>query len=77
MACLNLLPPDVAAAALRAAALIPGVTESPEPANIDGRSLTAVGRVMEGWRQMDILIDSDTHGVVGHPEHRHRGLPGP
>ncbi len=65
MACLNLLPPDVAAAALRAAALIPGVAESPEPATIDGRSLTAVGRVMEDWRQMDILIDSGTHRVLG------------
>jgi hypothetical protein len=65
MACLNLLPPDVAAAALRAAALIPGVTESPVPANVDGRALTAVGRVMDGWRQMDILIEPETNAVVG------------
>ena len=65
MACLNLLPPDVAAAALRAAALIPGVAASPEPASIDGRTLTAVGRVMDGWRQMDILIEADANKVIG------------
>ena len=50
---------------LRAAALIPGVTETPEPTNIDGRSVTALGRVMDGWRQMDVLLDSDTHAVIG------------
>lgn len=65
MVCLNVLPPDVAAAALRAAALIPGVVETPEPIAIDGRSVTALGRLMDDWRQMDILVDASTHAVVG------------
>jgi hypothetical protein len=61
----NVLPPDVAAAALRAADLIPGVVETPEPITIDGRSVTALGRLMDDWRQMDILLDADTHAVIG------------
>jgi hypothetical protein len=62
----NVLPPDVAAAALRAAALIPGVAETAEPTTIDGHSVIALGRVMDGWRQFDILLDSDTHAVIGY-----------
>jgi hypothetical protein len=61
----NLLPPDVAAAALRAAALVPGVAETPESTTIDGHPVTALGRALDGWRQFDILVDSDTQTVIG------------
>ncbi|MGC4749891.1 hypothetical protein ACLQ28_30155 [Micromonospora sp. DT201] len=36
----NLLPPAVIAALLRAAALIPGVDQAPNPVSIDGRTAT-------------------------------------
>jgi hypothetical protein len=60
----NLLPPDVTAALWRAAALIPGVTEASE--TVDGRTLTAVGRIQEGWRFEQLLLDPDTHEYVGY-----------
>ncbi|HEX8629017.1 MAG TPA: CU044_5270 family protein, partial [Catenuloplanes sp.] len=62
----NVLPPAVRAALLRAAALIPGVTESPETVKVGGRVATAVGRVHNGWRREDLLLDADTHEFLGH-----------
>jgi hypothetical protein len=61
----NVLPPAVAAAVLRAAALIPDVTQSPETVTIDGRAVTTVGRVQDGWRQQDILLDPNTREFLG------------
>jgi hypothetical protein len=62
----NLLPPDVTAALWRAAALVPGVTLSPTTIDVDGRPVTAVGRVQDGWRFEQLLLDPDTHEFVGY-----------
>jgi hypothetical protein len=61
----NLLPPEVTAALLRAAAAIPGVTQSPEAIAVDGREVIAVGLVTD-WMREDILIASDTKEFVGY-----------
>ncbi|MBE1492558.1 CU044_5270 family protein [Plantactinospora soyae] len=62
----NLLPPAVTAALLRAAALIPGVDQAPSPVSIDGRTATAVGRLQDGWRQEDLLLDPGSHEFIGY-----------
>lgn len=62
----NVLPPAVTAALLRAAALIPGVTQAPNTVSIDGHTATAVGRIQDGWRQEDLLLDPDTHEFIGY-----------
>ncbi|RKR88908.1 hypothetical protein BDK92_3241 [Micromonospora pisi] len=62
----NLLPPAVTAALLRAAALIPGVDQAPRQVNIDGRTATAVGRLQDGWRQEDLLLDPGSHEFIGY-----------
>jgi hypothetical protein len=62
----NLLPPDVTAALMRAAALIPGVTLSPGTVKVGGRQVTAVGRIQEGWRFEQLLLDPITHEFVGY-----------
>lgn len=59
-----LLPPDVTAALWRAAALIPGVTQS--TVEVNGRQVTAVGRVLESWQFDQLLLDPDTHDFVGY-----------
>ena len=61
----NLLPPAVTAALLRALGLIPGVFESPEPIEVDGRPATVVGMVQEGWLETTILLDPQTHEFLG------------
>lgn len=61
-----LLPPEVTAALLRAAALIPGVTQTPGTIEVDGEQVIAVGRVQDGWRFEQLLLDPDTHNFVGH-----------
>ena len=60
----NILPPDVTAALLRAAALIPGVAEVPGPVAVDGRTVMAVGLV-EGWTREEILLDPATKEFLG------------
>lgn len=62
----NLLPPAVTAALLRAAALIPGVDQAPNPVSIDGRTATAIGRLQDGWRQEDLLLDPGSHEFIGY-----------
>jgi hypothetical protein len=62
----NLLPPAVTAALWRAAALVPGVTQSSGTVEIDGRQVTAVGRIQDGWRFEQLLLDPDTHEFVGY-----------
>jgi hypothetical protein len=62
----NLLPPDVTAALWRAAALVPGVTQATEPVRIDGRTAIAVGRVQDGWRFEQLLVDPDTYEYIGY-----------
>jgi hypothetical protein len=61
----NLLPPDVTAALWRAAALVPGVSQADELVEIDGRTVIAVGRIQDGWRFSQLLLDPDTHAYVG------------
>jgi hypothetical protein len=60
----NVLPPDVTAALLRAAALIPGVTQLPGTVTVDGHPAIAVGLVVEGLRE-DILLDPGTKEFLG------------
>jgi hypothetical protein len=62
----NLLPPAVTAALWRAAALVPGVTQAPETIKVDGRQVIAVGRIQDGWRFEQLLVDPDTHEFVGY-----------
>lgn len=62
----NLLPPSVTAALWRAAALIPGVTQAPGTVEVGGRQVIAVGRVQEGWRFEQLLLDPATHEFVGY-----------
>jgi hypothetical protein len=61
-----LLPPAVTAALMRAAALVPGVTLAPGTVTVGGRQVTAVGRVQEGWRFEQLLLDPNTHEFVGY-----------
>ncbi|SBT49804.1 CU044_5270 family protein [Micromonospora narathiwatensis] len=61
----NVLSPRVKATALRALALIPGVTQSTEPVDFNGRPAIAVGMVQDGWRREDILFDPTTHEYLG------------
>ena len=61
----NVLSPTVKATALRALALIPGVTQSTEPVDFNGRPAIAVGMVQDGWRREDILFDPTTHEYLG------------
>jgi hypothetical protein len=62
----NLLPPAVTAALWRAAALIPGVTQSPGTVKVDGRTLIAVGRIQQGWLSEQLLVNPDTYDFVGY-----------
>lgn len=58
-------PPDVTAALLRAAALIPNVSLSEQPVEIDGKRVIALGHVLEGFLLRQVLVDPTTHAVVG------------
>ncbi|WP_158645722.1 hypothetical protein [Stackebrandtia albiflava] len=60
----NLLSPEVTAALWQAAALIPGATEM-ETVTVDGRELLAVGRIQEGWRFEQLLVDPESYEFVG------------
>jgi len=62
----NVLPPEVTAALMRAAGLIPDVIVSPEPVEIDGQQVIAVGRVQDGWRFEQVLLDPETYAYVGY-----------
>ncbi|MEU8260536.1 CU044_5270 family protein [Micromonospora sp. NPDC048999] len=61
-----LLPPDVTATLWRAAALVPGVTQAPGTVDVGGRRVIAVGRIQDGWRFEQLLLDPDTHEFVGY-----------
>lgn len=61
----NVLPPKVKAALLRVLALTPGVTQSAEPVDFNGRPALAVGMLLDGWRHQDILLDPATHEFLG------------
>jgi hypothetical protein len=61
----SLLTPGVEAAAIRALALIPGVTEVPGLVEVGGRSAIAIGKVEEGWLRREVLVDHRTHQVIG------------
>jgi hypothetical protein len=62
----NLLPPAVTAALWRAAALVPGVTQAAGTDNIEGRPVIAVGRIQDGWRFEQLLVDASTYEFVGY-----------
>ncbi|RZU74436.1 hypothetical protein EV384_2899 [Micromonospora kangleipakensis] len=61
----NVLPSSVKATLLRVLALIPGVTQSTDPVDFDGRPAIAVGMVQDRWRHEDILLDPTTHEFRG------------
>jgi hypothetical protein len=61
----HLLPPAVTAALWRAAALVDGVRQEAGTQEVAGRTVVAVGRVQEGWRFEQLLVDADTHEFVG------------
>ncbi|MGY0231509.1 CU044_5270 family protein [Longispora urticae] len=61
----TLLPPDVTAALLQAMGMIPGLVQAPAPETIDGRPMLSVGAVTEGWLRQDVLLDPQTHAVLG------------
>ncbi|MFG3558635.1 CU044_5270 family protein [Micromonospora sp. NPDC047557] len=61
----NVLPPEVEAAIYRAMAKIPGVTLVPDAVNVDGRPAVALGRVQSGWLREEVLLDPDTHRLIG------------
>ncbi|GLZ79946.1 hypothetical protein Afil01_47530 [Actinorhabdospora filicis] len=57
-------PPDVTAALLRAAALIPGVTQ--EPVEVEGRQLIALGLLVAQDGVIDqLLLEPGSYAVVG------------
>ncbi|MCW3841910.1 CU044_5270 family protein [Micromonospora yasonensis] len=60
----NVLPSKVKATLLRVLALIPGVTQSAEPVDFDGRPALAVG-MQDDWQHLDILLDPATHEFLG------------
>jgi hypothetical protein len=60
----NVLPPDITAALLRAAAVIPGVTQLPGTITADGHPAIAVGRV-DGWAREEILLDPVSKEFLG------------
>lgn len=60
----NVLPPDVTAALLRAAAVIPGVAQLPGTITADGHPAIAVGRV-DGWTREEILLDPVSKEFLG------------
>jgi hypothetical protein len=62
----NLLPPAVTAALWRVAALVPGVTQAPETLQIDRRRAIAVGRIQDGWRFEQLLVDPETYDYIGY-----------
>ncbi|MFU8870857.1 hypothetical protein [Micromonospora sp. SL4-19] len=45
-------------------AMIPGVTQSAEPVDFDGRPAIAVG-MQDGWQHLDILLDPATQEFLG------------
>ncbi|WBB71161.1 CU044_5270 family protein [Micromonospora sp. WMMD812] len=61
----NVLPPGVEAAIYRAMAKIPNVTLVPDAVNVDGRPAIALGRVQGGWLREEVLLDPDTHRLIG------------
>ena len=62
----NVLPPDLTAGLWRAAGMIPGVTVAEEKVVVDGRETIAVGRIQEGWRFEQLLVDPETYEFVGY-----------
>lgn len=61
----GVLPPDVTSALWQAAALIPGVTQRDGTVEIEGHKAVAVSVVMDGWLEVQLLVDPDTHEYVG------------
>ncbi|MEV0648318.1 CU044_5270 family protein [Phytomonospora sp. NPDC050363] len=62
---IGVLPPDVTSALWQAAALIPGVVQRDEIIEIEGRKAVAVSVVLDGWFEVQLLLDPDTHEYVG------------
>ncbi|MFD0557172.1 hypothetical protein FB566_2428 [Stackebrandtia endophytica] len=62
----GVLPPEVTASLMRAAGLIPDVIVSPEPVEIDGHEVIAVGRIQDGWLFEQVLLDPETYAYVGY-----------
>lgn len=62
----NVLPPRVAAALWRAIGMVPGATQEAGTVMVNGRPVVAVGRVQEGWRFEQLLLDAGTHEFVGY-----------
>lgn len=62
----NVLPPQVTAALWRAIGMVPGATQEPRTVVVDGRPVVAVGRIQEGWRFEQLLLDAGTHEFVGY-----------
>ncbi|MGW5666634.1 CU044_5270 family protein [Micromonospora sp. NPDC003776] len=62
----NVLPPRVAAALWRAIGMVPGATQEPGTVMVNGRPVVAVGRIQEGWRSEQLLLDAGTHEFVGY-----------
>ena len=61
----GVLPPAITSALWEAAALIPGVTQQDETVEIEGHKAIAVSVVMDGWLEVQLLVDPDTHEYVG------------
>jgi hypothetical protein len=61
----HLLPPTVTSALWRAAGLVDGVRQEAGTQEVAGRTVIAVGRVQEGWRFEQLLVDAATYEFVG------------
>ncbi|WP_329084960.1 MULTISPECIES: CU044_5270 family protein [unclassified Streptosporangium] len=64
----NIVPPDLEAAIFRAIAELPGVTVNGSAVDADGRAVLSVSRVVEGWRDFEILLDPATYAYRGRRE---------
>ncbi|MEL0626060.1 hypothetical protein V6245_03775 [Salinibacterium amurskyense] len=62
-------PPDLRAALLRAATMIPGVTITDDEATLDGSTGTAIGRVeLNNAKRVEIIIDPASGRLIGERE---------
>ncbi len=58
-------PPKAEAAIFRAIKLLPGVTLNKDAVDLAGRKAVAVGLVMDGYLQQEILLDQKTYRYLG------------
>ncbi|MGV9779448.1 hypothetical protein [Streptosporangium sp. NPDC003464] len=61
----NIVPPDLQAAIFRAIAKLPGVMVNESAVDADGRAVLSVSRVVEGWRDFEILLDPAIYAYRG------------